>query len=233
MVVTGVGSLMFAACGQDDSQQPRSHEQSGSSGAAGTMGGSAESGSGTGGSVSDAGATGDAGSTGEGGAAMGVAGQGSRSDGMSGAGGAGEQPQHIPTRWLAFRHSEGLYLYDLTKFPNADGLTLLGASGLVRDSGWSPDGQRFLYIAPGGLFVRDVGGETLGEPLLLADCAAPNLPERPVFSWIGDMGSAVCIRQQSYELVAFDPTMAAPRSTWSTPMSRPTAWRRAETSSSS
>jgi Tol biopolymer transport system component len=117
--------------------------------------------------------------------------------GGAGAGGADHAPR---TRWLAFEHEEGAFVYDVTRFPDQDALQQLSTGSL---GSWSPDGRKVLYSKQSAWYVRDMS-EATPEPgvLLIESQLTPRL------TWSPDSKSIAMT--QGATLSVFDPSEAAP-----------------------
>jgi hypothetical protein len=121
---------------------------------------------------------------------------------IGGADGAGGEPSGpvtpVPTRWLAFKAADGVFAYDVTKFPSSDALVQLGDSKL---GSWSPDGRRLIYSDQSGWRVRDFSQAVPGPAVLLLDSAGS-------LQWSADSKSVS--RQTGTELSVLNPDQAAP-----------------------
>jgi Tol biopolymer transport system component len=150
-------------------------------------------GAGAGGTIADAGA---------GGAASGAGGEG-----ISGAGNTGPH-------WLTFDHYQGVFAYDVSRYPDSAGLATLSAKpgpGVFSVGPWSPDGRWFLYQDAADLICRDMTQAVPGAPLLIGSAIADrdgSAASVARLSWSADSKSVALAT--STNLVTFDPSHENP-----------------------
>lgn len=162
-------------------------------GSGGSVGGQLEGGTAHGGSAGQGAAAGsDVGGAGMAGGAGGAA--------LGGAG-AGGGDNRLITRWLAFEHEDGAFVYDVTQFPDPGALLQLGTGRLGT---WSPDGRQLLYSQQGAWYVRDLAAETPGRAVLLVE-SAQLLPH---LAWSADSKSIAMTQGTTLSVLA--PSEAAP-----------------------
>ena len=162
-----------------------------------------------GGSGGSGGSGGTGGVNGVGGAAGAT--DGGAVDGGAAAGGAGDDEPTTPltTRWLAYTHTKGAFVYDLQQFPADTGSTQVGTYG---DLYWSPNGRRLLSFNAGDWSVRDLSGATPGAAVLIA--SQPKGVDPPIaakaaqFAWSGDSRSLATVSVTT--LSVLDPSQTTP-----------------------
>ena len=158
-------------------------------------GGAVAGGIGAGGAVAGGGAGGNGGTAG-------AAGEGAIGGGSTGP------------HWLSFNHIQGVFAYDVSRYPDSAGLFKLSAKAAGAGFGvgpWSPDGRWFLYQDFADIICRDMNQAMPGAPLLIGTM----IPDRDFsalsvarLSWSADSKSLALATGKS--LVTFDPSHEHP-----------------------
>lgn len=241
-----VGLVVLAgACG--DSQDggtvsPGSMEEGGQGADAGGAGsdgnaGAQTGGSGTGGSTNGGAAMGGAGAMGgmdDATAGAETVGAGAGGDapigGAAGAGGDGARCEGTTggPHWLSFNHHQGVFAYDVSRYPDSAGLIKLSAKATTQAftaGPWSPDGRWLLYQDGADLVCRDMSQPEPGAALPIASAIAERANSAANvarLSWAADSSSVALATGTS--LLTFDPSHEQPTLNAVTTSVRAAAW---------
>jgi hypothetical protein len=99
-------------------------------------------------------------------------------------GGSGGSGPLSPQRWFVFTQSQGVFAYDVTKFPSSSGLVSLKFPG--RAMVWSPDGRRLASWGGGDVYCYDMQVTLPDAPSLLLTGAMGEDEAIPLLTWSAD-----------------------------------------------